>query len=75
LYLSKFDFTSKYIPETKIRKTNRLSRRLDWKIGVENDNKNKKLIKKKCIQRLVKVVVKESEVNIIEKIKRIKNSR
>jgi len=24
---------------------NRLSRRLNWKIGVENDNENKKLIK------------------------------
>ena len=24
---------------------NRLSRRLNWKVGVENDNKNKKLIK------------------------------
>jgi len=58
-----------------MRKANRLNRRLDWKIEVENDNKNKKLIKKECIQKLVKVVVKKSEVNIIEKIKRIKNSR
>jgi len=24
---------------------NRLSKRLNWKIGVENDNENKKLIK------------------------------
>jgi len=58
-----------------MRKANGLNRRLDWKIEVENDNKNKKLIKKECIQKLVKVVVKKSEVNIIEKIKRIKNSR
>jgi len=26
---------------------NELSRRLDWKVGVEKDNKNKKLIKEK----------------------------
>jgi len=58
-----------------MRKANRLSRRLDWKIRVENDNKNKKLIRKEYIQKLVKVVVKESEVDIIKKIKRIKNSR
>jgi len=30
-----------------MRKVSGLSRRLDWKIGVENDNKNKKLIKEK----------------------------
>jgi len=45
--LSRFGFTLKYVPEITIRKVNRLSRRLDWKIGVENDNKNKKLIKEK----------------------------
>jgi len=28
-------------------KANGLSRRLDWKIGTENDNKNQKLIKEK----------------------------
>ena len=29
LYLSRFDFTLKYVPKTKIGKTNKLSRRLD----------------------------------------------
>jgi len=40
LYLSRFDFTLKHVPETKMRKANGLSRRLDWKVGVEKDNKN-----------------------------------
>ena len=40
LYLSRFDFTLKHILETKMEKTNRLSRRLDWKVGTENDNNN-----------------------------------
>ena len=40
----------KYILKTRIGKTDRLSKRLDWKIVVENDNKNKNLIKKKWIQ-------------------------
>jgi len=49
LYLSRFDFTLKYVPGTKIRKKDRLSRRLDWKIGIENNNNNQKLIKEKCV--------------------------
>ena len=32
LYLSRFDFTLKYIPGTKIEKVDGLSGRLDWKI-------------------------------------------
>ena len=40
---------------------------MDWKVRVENDNKNQKLIKEKWIWGLVKVVVKESKVDIEEK--------
>jgi len=32
LYLLRFDFTIKHVTETRIGKTNGLSRRLDWKI-------------------------------------------
>ena len=46
LYLSRFNFTLKYVPGTKMEKANSLSRGLDWKIGIENDNENQKLIKK-----------------------------
>ena len=45
LYISKFNFTLKYVPRTKKKNVNRLNRRLDQKIGVEKDNKNQKLIK------------------------------
>ena len=45
LYLSRFDFTLKHIPESKIGKANSLSRRLDWEIGVERDNEDKILVK------------------------------
>ena len=55
----------KYILETKIKKTNRLSIKLDWKVGI----KNQTLIKEQWICRLAKVVIKESEVDILEKIK------
>ena len=43
-YLSIFDFTLKHVLGTKIEKVNRISKRLDWKIGMENGNNNQKLI-------------------------------
>ena len=46
---------------------NRLSRRLNWKVGVENDNKNKKLIKEEWIWELIEVVVEGAEVDILKK--------
>ena len=70
MYLSRFDFTLKYVPETKIRKANRLSRRLDWKLGVEKDNDNQVLIKDNWIPSLEEVVIKRSEVDILEKFKK-----
>ena len=65
LYLSRFNFILKHVLGTKIKKTNRCSRRLDWKVGVEKDNENQKLIKEECIHSLAEVVIKGPEVNII----------
>ena len=48
-YLSRFDFTLKHVLRVKTGKADKLSRRLDWKVGTENDNKNQKLIKEKWI--------------------------
>jgi len=45
LYLSRFDFTLKHVPGTKMGKADRLSRRPDWRVGVENDNNNQVFIK------------------------------
>jgi len=67
LYLSRFDFTLKHVLGTKIRKVNRLSRRLDWKVDVKKNNKNQTLIKVQWIHSLVEVVTEGSEINIIEK--------
>ena len=69
LYLSRFDFTLKHVPETKIEKADRLSRRLDWKVEVKNNNNNQTLIKKQQICSLSKVVIEGPEVEILEKIK------
>jgi len=45
LYLSRFDFTLKHVPGTRMGKADGLSRRLDWKIGVDKDNENQVVIK------------------------------
>ena len=45
LYLSQFDFTLKHVAGAKMGKTDGLSRRADWKIGVDKDNKNQIFIK------------------------------
>jgi len=46
LYLSRFNFTLKHVSEIKMRKINGLSRRPDWKVGIEKDNDNQTIIKK-----------------------------
>ena len=45
MYLSRFDFTLKHVPGTKMGKIDRLSRWPDWKVGVEKNNNNQVLIK------------------------------
>ena len=45
LYLSRFDFTLKHVAESKMGKVDRLSRRADWKVGMDKDNSNQVFIK------------------------------
>jgi len=45
LYLSRFIFTLKHVPGSKMDKADSLSRRLDWEVGVEKDNKDEILVK------------------------------
>ena len=73
LYLSRFDFTLKYVLGTKIEKTDGLSRRLDWKIGVEKDNKNQVVIKESWLCSMQEVVIEGPEGSILEKIKKARN--
>jgi len=68
--LSRFDFTLKHVLETKIEKVDRLSKRLDWKVGIEKDNKNQVFIKDYWLCSLHKVVIEGPEAVIVEKIKK-----
>ena len=54
-------------------KADRLSRWSDWKIGVENDNDNQVFIKDNWIHSLQEVVIEESEVEILEKVKKARD--
>jgi len=69
LYLSRFDFTLKHVLGTKMEKADRLSKRLDWKVGVKNDNDNQIFIKDYWIHSLSEVVIEGPKVDILEKIK------
>jgi len=45
LYLSRFNFMLKHVLGSKMGKADSLSRRLDWKVGVEKDNEDETLVK------------------------------
>jgi len=60
----------KYIPGVRVRKANRLSKRPDLKVGIENNNENQKLIKEKWIREMIEVVVERPDMMLVEKIKR-----
>ena len=73
LYLSRFDFTLKHIAGAKMGKVDRLSRRANWKIGVDKDNENQILIKDNWIRSICEVVVEGPEIDLVEKIKRARS--
>jgi len=70
------------VPGMRMGKTDRLSRRPDWKIGVDRDNKNQIFIKNNWIRSLQKVEILEKIkkarsknkdiVRVVKEIKRVK---
>jgi len=73
LYLSRFDFTLKHVAGSKMGKADRLSRRMDWKVGVDKDNENQIFIKDNWICSMYEVVVEGPEVDLVEKIKKARS--
>jgi len=61
LYLSRFNFTLKHVPESKMGKVDSLSRRPDWEVGVEKDNKDQRLVKPEWLEvrkmEMVEIIV------------------
>jgi len=54
-------------------KADELSKRLDWKVGVENDNDNQIIIKDNWLCRLEEVIIEGLEIDILEKIKKARS--
>jgi len=61
------------VPGTKMGKADGLSRRPDWKIGVDRDNENQVFIKDNWICNLQEVVIEGPEVELLEKIKKARS--
>ena len=71
--MSRFDFTLKHVLGTKMEKADRLSRRSDWKVGVENNNDNQVLVKDCWLCSIQEVVIEGPKINILEKIKKARS--
>jgi len=61
------------MPGARMEKADGLSRRLDWKIGVNKDNENQVFIKDNWICSMYEVVVEGPEVDVLEKIKKARS--
>ena len=71
--MSRFDFSLKYVPGMRMGKADGLSRRPDWKVGADKDNKNQVIIRDNWLCRIEEVIIEEPEVDIVEKIKRARS--
>jgi len=72
LYLSRFNFVLKHIAGSKMGKADGLSRRPDWEVGIEKDNKEQMLVKKEWLEvkkiRVTEVVIEG--VDLLEKMRK-----
>jgi len=63
----------KHVPGARMGKADGLSRRLDWKVGVDRNNENQVIIKDHWIHNLQEVVIEGLEVELLEKIKKARS--
>ena len=54
-------------------KADGLSRKPDWKVGVEKNNDNQVFIKDHWIYNLLEIVIEGPKVDILEKIKAVRS--
>jgi len=74
LYLSRFNFTLKHVPGSRMEKADSLSRRPDWEVGVERDNEDETLVKLKWLEarRTERIEVIVEGVDLLEKVRKSK---
>jgi len=74
LYLSRFNFTLKHVPGSKMGKADSLSRRPDWEVGVEKDNEDQRLVKPEWLEvrktETVEIIV--DGVDLLEEVRKSK---
>jgi len=61
------------VPGIRMGKTDGLSRRSDWKVDIDRDNKNQIFIKDNWVCNLQEVVIEGPEVELLEKIKKARS--
>ena len=78
MYLLRFNFTLKYVPGSRMGKADSSSRRPDWEVGVEKNNKDKTLVKPNWLEarRMERVKVIVEGVDLLEKVResKVKNN-
>ena len=74
MYLSRFNFTLKHVPGSKMGKADSLSRRPDWEIEVERDNEDETLIKPEWlkVRRAETVEIIVDGVDLLEEVRKSK---
>jgi len=74
LHLSRFNFTLKHVLGSKMGKVDSLSKRPDWEVGVEKDNKDQRLVKPKWLEvrktEMVEIIV--DGVDLLKKVRKSK---
>jgi len=56
-----------------VGKADGLSRRADWKVGIDKDNDNQVFIKDNWIRSMYEIVIEGPEVEVVEKIKKTRS--
>jgi len=71
LYLSRFNFTLKHVPGSRMGRADSLSKRLDWEVEVERDNEDEILVKPEWLEARRTEVIVEG-VDLLEKVRKSK---
>jgi len=74
LHLSRFNFTLKHILGSKMGKADSLSRRPDWEVGEEKDNKDQRLVKPEWLEvrKMETVEIIVEGVDLLEEVRKSK---
>ena len=70
----RFNFTLKHVLESKMEKVDSLSKRLDWEVEVEKDNKDQRLVKPEWLEvrktEMIEIIV--DGVDLLKKVRKSK---